>query len=60
MHKIINPINLIIRHQAPLAQLVERGTSNAEVTGSTPLGGINVLSVMLEMHIILLLDESKL
>ena len=25
---------------APLAQLVERGTSNAEVTGSTPLGGI--------------------
>jgi hypothetical protein len=27
-------------HQASLAQLVERGTSNAEVTGSTPLGGI--------------------
>ena len=25
--------------QASLAQLVERGTSNAEVTGSTPLGG---------------------
>jgi hypothetical protein len=25
---------------ASLAQLVERGTSNAEVTGSTPLGGI--------------------
>ena len=27
--------------QASLAQLVERGTSNAEVTGSTPLGGIS-------------------
>ena len=27
-------------HQASLAQLVERGTSNAEVTGSTPLGGM--------------------
>ena len=26
-------------HQAPLAQLVERGTSNAEVAGSTPSGG---------------------
>jgi hypothetical protein len=25
---------------ASLAQLVERGTSNAEVTGSTPLGGM--------------------
>jgi hypothetical protein len=33
-----------IQHQsASLAQLVERGTSNAEVTGSTPLGGINLL-----------------
>ena len=32
----------IPQHQkASLAQLVERGTSNAEVTGSTPLGGIN-------------------
>jgi hypothetical protein len=32
------------QHQsASLAQLVERGTSNAEVTGSTPLGGIDIL-----------------
>jgi hypothetical protein len=32
------------QHQsASLAQLVERGTSNAEVTGSTPLGGIDLL-----------------
>ena len=31
----------MLRWQAPLAQLVERGTSNAEVTGSTPLGGIS-------------------
>jgi hypothetical protein len=30
-------------HQASLAQLVERGTSNAEVTGSTPLGGSSLM-----------------
>jgi hypothetical protein len=30
--------------QASLAQLVERGTSNAEVTGSTPLGGMSFCS----------------
>ena len=28
---------------APLAQLVERGTSNAEVAGSTPSGGTDLL-----------------
>ena len=32
--------NTVYLMLAPLAQLVERGTSNAEVTGSTPLGGI--------------------
>jgi hypothetical protein len=31
-------------HQASLAQLVERGTSNAEVTGSTPLGGSSLIA----------------
>jgi hypothetical protein len=32
--------------QASLAQLVERGTSNAEVTGSTPLGGMSFCSFL--------------
>jgi hypothetical protein len=31
-------------YQASLAQLVERGTSNAEVTGSTPLGGSSLIA----------------
>jgi hypothetical protein len=31
---------------ASLAQLVERGTSNAEVTGSTPLGGMIFYSIL--------------
>jgi hypothetical protein len=38
------PIFLTPLHQASLAQLVERGTSNAEVTGSTPLGGSSLIA----------------
>jgi hypothetical protein len=37
-------INAPQHQQASLAQLVERGTSNAEVTGSTPLGGMSFAS----------------
>jgi hypothetical protein len=36
-------IQIDAAHQASLAQLVERGTSNAEVTGSTPLGGNSLI-----------------
>jgi hypothetical protein len=37
--QIIYYLFVIAVINASLAQLVERGTSNAEVTGSTPLGG---------------------
>jgi hypothetical protein len=36
----------MLLHQASLAQLVERGTSNAEVTGSTPLGGSSLIAMV--------------
>ena len=41
--KIINFDDEICFASAPLAQLVERGTSNAEVAGSTPSGGTDLL-----------------
>jgi hypothetical protein len=51
VHRKWSPIieNHILKNQldfqqASLAQLVERGTSNAEVTGSTPLGGMSFCS----------------
>jgi hypothetical protein len=36
---------------ASLAQLVERGTSNAEVTGSTPLGGMMFCSLSHDLRL---------
>ena len=50
-------IDELSTHQAPLAQLVERDTSNVEVAGSTPSGGIELLSmidVINAMHFFLL------
>lgn len=41
--KIIKAADEICFASAPLAQLVERGTSNAEVAGSTPSGGTDLL-----------------
>jgi hypothetical protein len=48
--------------QASLAQLVERGTSNAEVTGSTPLGGSAFCSffALCQTHIALCLLNRNL